>query len=321
MKIKNHAIFNSFFLTRSLFLIVGYSLILNTSGSDSWISVICGTIIGTILIIIYQHFKSNNLINRVIIALYSIFMILTTLFILQTFTSNFYLIKTPNLVINIPFIFLVYYINKYKYSSIYRLGQLFFVISIIISIIVFIALFFYSDFSNITPVLSTPIHKVLLSSLYFAFMSAIPNILIYEIEDTNKDIVKSYLLTCLTLLITIFLAITILGNKLSIIYRAPEYMILKRVKIFNFIENIENIVSIIFIFDIFITSALATNVLKAKLPNKNNKLLLGGILISCLLVVSLSTINKNIYGLLIYQYLPIILIIFYILSLFTKYKK
>ena len=60
----------------------------------------------------------------------------------------------------------------------------------------------------------------------------------------------------------------ILGANLVDIYRYPEYMTLKKIKLFNFVEKVENIVSITWIFDLFITLAVSGNNMKELLPKK-----------------------------------------------------
>lgn len=98
----------SYFLTRCLFFGSGFSHILNYSGNDSISACIIGFIIG--ILIMYYLFKTNingNLINKgnkitnFIIFIFCILLINNILLTSTTFTSTFFLPKTPVLFIAI----------------------------------------------------------------------------------------------------------------------------------------------------------------------------------------------------------------------------
>ena len=54
------------------------------------------------------------------------------------------------------------------------------------------------------------------------------------------------------------------------VYSYPEYTILRRIRFFNFIENIENFICINWFFDLFISLSLFISKLKDTLNIKNN---------------------------------------------------
>ena len=56
-------------------------------------------------------------------------------------------------------------------------------------------------------------------------------------------------------------------------------MILKKIKVFQFLEKIENIISITWILDVFITLSVIANNIRLTIPKKKNTLLFSIILI------------------------------------------
>ena len=318
MQIKNHSLFLTFFITRNYFMIFGYSNLLNIGKRDTLSCAIVGTIIGFLLLYIYKKWVANrkSLASNILVSFFAIFTINITLIILETFSNSFYLVRTPNLVITIPFLVLAFYIANKGFTTIYRVSQCLFPITLILYIITFITLIWYSDFANLEPMFTSTFFNFCKCSIFFAFLTVTPNLFIFELDKANKNISKSYLFSLIPIILTILFAITVLGNELITVYRAPEYMILKRIKIFNFIEKVENLTSVVFVFDMFITTAIATLLLKNNLPKKYNNIYLAVILIICIYISSIVIGKNNVIELFIYRYLPHMLIILF-LALFT----
>ena len=77
-----------------------------------------------------------------------------------------------------------------------------------------------------------------------------------------------YLVSCFTMGIIFMLTYGILGANVSSIVRYPEYLILKEVSLTTAIQNIENIVSYMWIIDVFILLASCGNSIKNNVKNK-----------------------------------------------------
>ena len=91
-------------------------------------------------------------------------------------------------------------------------------------------------------------------------------------------------------------------------------MILKKIKIFVFLEKIENIISITWILDVFMTLAISANNIRHTLPKKANAITFSSILlILYFFVIYLGEIYH--IELQIYFILPIILGVFQIVIL------
>ena len=92
-------------------------------------------------------------------------------------------------------------------------------------------------------------------------------------------------------------------------------MVLKQLKVFNFIEKVENIFSLIWILDLFITLTMCIYSLKESLPLKHNKkLIIIIILISSFIIDRILGFNYTL-ELRMYYILPIISLLFSLITL------
>ena len=96
----------------------------------------------------------------------------------------------------------------------------------------------------------------------------------------------------------------VLGEALLNIFRFPEYMVLKQIKLFQFIEKMENVLSIIWIFDLFITISMGVYSVKELVPEKKNKITTIGILAVMMYVINRVFVFDYVNELRIYYILP-----------------
>ena len=89
----------------------------------------------------------------------------------------------------------------------------------------------------------------------------------------DHKLIRKYLFGTISIILIGILIIAVLGPNLIQIYRFPEYMILKKIKVFQFLEKIENIISITWILDVFMTLAMIGQNIKMTLPKKWNNIL------------------------------------------------
>ncbi len=302
---KNNTL--TYFLTNTLFLGGGLSLIFKYANHDAYIAVILGTLLGVIILYIIHKFVINKKLSIPIIILYYIYLlsiVFIILITLSTFISSYYLTKTPSVISCIPLIILAIYSSK-NITKISYVAIPLFVISI--SIIIFKSAILIADIklSNIYPILSSNIYDLFKATFIYAIFSTTPSILLLnEKVEFNKSL-KYYLLSSILILITTFILITTLGSLINTL-SYPEYSILRRVKLLNSIENIEGILAITWIFDIFITLSICSN--KIKELSNTNSYLLPFILITLIMVIINLTINSNYHNLIvIYNYHAIVL--------------
>ena len=328
-----------FFLTRSLFFGLGISLICKYTDKDTYIGAIIGTFLGLLIILGYRYIiqhkngslletiqknKVIGVITRILFLLASIIILTYTLLTYKTFVSSFLLSTTPVYMILIPWILLLIYCAWNGLSMIHKLASCLFPISLVLSFLSIISAFGNFDFYNFLPVLTTSPSNMFMSIISFAGISALPGILTLHWDSGVKNYTKFYLLSVFMVIIAILCINGVFGEVLVNVFRFPEYMVLKQVKLFDFIEKIENILSVAWAFDLFITSAFCIYSIKTLVPKKHNTIytlaIIGGI---ATLIDRVLDFNY-VYELFLYYALPYIslaLPIIIILLMFFLLKK
>ena len=86
-------------------------------------------------------------------------------------------------------------------------------------------------------------------------------------------------------------------------------MVLKQIKIFKFIEKVENVVSTIWVFDLFITLVMAIYSIKETIPEKHNKLVTTIIIALIVLFIDKTFAFNYVNELRLYYILPYISLI------------
>ena len=331
----------TYFISRSSMFGIGFYLIFKETSKDSWISLLLGTLIGIGIIYIYSLIKKSlnhkdfttelnkTKIGKLYILIFIIFnllLICTTLLILPLFVNSFYLTHTPKLVVNIPFLLLAIYLASKDKKVLENLSSLLCVFSIII---IFLFAFFLSKYiklNELIPIFTVKTTSILKSAFTFGIITSVPDILTINYSNNNfKNSLFNYLLGVSTLFVILFFTILALGSPLIEIYSFPEYAVLKKINVLNFIENIENISSFIWYFDMYMMLSINIRNLKDSLPRRFNSVILYSLLTICLLFSSL-TIGGNYSIILIFvKYYPLILFSFFIifstLIIYLKYKK
>ena len=258
----------SFFLTRALFFGLGITKIFNQSRNDAWISGILGTILGLILISFIYYLKSKNpdfsqklnngingFITKLLIFLFASFCLHDVILSLTTMTSSFLLPLTPALVIAIAVLITIIYGNLKGISSFAKVAQILLPISIIIFSFKVISSLIITDYNNFLPLFYGHKMGILKASLVYALLSASPSLLLINVDKvklTYKESILGYLIGSITIILSLISINGVLGPTLANILRFPEYMTLKKLRIYNFIENIENILTFTWLFDLII---------------------------------------------------------------------
>ena len=289
-----------FFLTRSLFFGLGISLICKYTDKDTYLAAIIGTILGLFIILGYrtiirskngktlvellQKDKVIGTILRVLLLISSIFILTYTLLTYKTFVSSFLLSTTPVYMIFIPWIILLFYAASSGLPMIHKLATSLFPLSLVLAFLSIVSAFGNFDYYNFLPILTSKPTDMILSIIAFAGISAFPGILSLHFDSDVKHYVKYYLLSASLIVIAILCINGVFGEVLVNVFRFPEYMVLKQVKLLNFIEKVENILSIAWAFDLFITSLFSIYSIKELVPKKTSKWT------TCILVVIIAII-------------------------------
>lgn len=319
----------NYFLTRALFLGIGFSVIIGLSKQDSILAFLVGTCIGIFLIFLInkiQKFKGDKTISEVlkemkglgiflhiVFLLFGLVLLMEGITFIQLFASSFFLIRTPMWFISLPLLILLLRISKNGITTTFRISASLFPISVLLTLLSLGALCGYAEISNISPLFVTEATSFLKSVFYYVSLSVSPSILMLVTNKSNSTF--SYLFGSFTLVAKMFLILAVVGPMLANIYRFPEYIILKEIKLLDFIEKIENIVALSWIFDVFIYLSMASIFVRELLPKKK-KGLIHGILLSGIYLLSVFVIGKYYTNeLLIYYILPIFTAIVFVLTI------
>lgn len=322
-----------YFLSRSLFLGGGISTLFLYCSKDAYIAIILGTLLGIGIIYIISKIKISkpfniylqeksfiNILIKFIFICYIIFGIFILLIILATFLYSYFLPFTPSVISCLPFIFLAAFLSPKSTSKIVYVAQVLFIISLILIFLKTILLVNEFDFGNLLPVLTTKPFNIFKASFIFTILSTAPFILLIDESIQFKQSLKYYLISSLTIFIVVLTITAVLGELVNV-YSYPEYSVLRKIRLFKFIENIENFISIGWFFDIFICLSLSSLKLK-QLFNTNKSIVSFGITTFILIIVNCLIINNFYNSIIIYKIFPIILAIFmFILFLLFAFKK
>lgn len=253
----------NYFNTRALFMGIGLSRIISQAHEYSYISIILGTLIGLFLLYLLKLEMKNSFIN----ILLNSCVIIISLVLLINMISTMYLTKMPKLLIGLPFVLLLLYLLNKKEIVLYRLSGIMLFFNLLCYLFAFFSLSRYFTFDNFYYT-NVSIKSVVTCALEFALYSITPTFLTRNSETKDINIYKMYLVSCFTMGIIFMLTYGILGANVSSIVRYPEYLILKEVSLTTAIQNIENIVSYMWIIDVFILLASCGNSIKNNVKNK-----------------------------------------------------
>ena len=243
-------------------------MIIRKSSSEILFSMILGSIIGIIPILMYLKIndtypnlnifekciklfgkKIGLIINILILISYILIFSIATRTIIIFATSK-YLENTPYLLVGLFVIICCFIASFNGIETLLRLAQVSFIITVITSIFIETTILGYIDINNIMPFLSSqnPIYNIISGALYFALTSSVLCFLLLSInknkvknnKNFNKTIIIFYMYSTLSLTIVMFFIISCFGRNLSSLFRYPEYMILKKIGFSSSELHLEN---------------------------------------------------------------------------------
>lgn len=290
----------AFFLSQVFFFPIVSSFLFKNSKQDIWISLLIGFVVGICLILLflklqgkmkgmdilsYNTYKFGKILGNIfnfVLSLVVLFIIVLIFSKLCIFLNINYLNEIPIFIIGICFLLVSIYAVKRGLEAICRTSQILAIISIVTFILAFSLLIYYIDFSNIKPIFETSITNIFKSSLLYSIFSIVPLFLILIIPKNNitytksysKSIIISYIISFIMTFIILVTTVLVLGGNLITIFEYPEYIALKQIQFFHFVERLENIFSIIWIFNVFVVITLGIyfiNEFFKKISKQNEK--------------------------------------------------
>lgn len=242
------------FFSKALFLGIGISKVLIDAKESAIFSIILGTIFGTLILFILNKlsfYKCNGLRKFIMFTIIYILLVIG-LTEFTTLISSIYLIDIKKYILMLPTLAVILYMNSKNIEVHYKVSSMIYGVSFTIFIIAFFSLVPQIDYLNLLPLFNVSFKKILFTSLEFALFSVVPNILLggLDIKKDNK-IIKRYLVSNLLLSLMILVTQGILSIELVRMFKYPEYIVLKKISLLDFINNVENIISFLWIFTIF----------------------------------------------------------------------
>ena len=310
MKSKNNNYTLIYFISSIFMYGVGFSSIFKLCKNDSWIVILIGFIITLIFLKTYKKIinKNNNIIKIINIC----FILLISMMILRILTTSFYLTKTPGLIITIPFMMLAIYSSNKDINVINKISNILFIFSILTITLNLFASTKTGSIDMLIPILKTNKLKLLKGIFYYICYILSPLILVSKVDIENKTYNKIYIFSNIFLIFISLIITFVLGPNLMSIYRFPEYMIFKEINLFGFVENVENLVGLIYYINLFITSSLCLYNIKSITKNKYSLYIISFVI---LFITEFVSINYK-YSLIIYEHLPYILFSFILINIF-----
>ena len=289
--------FITFFITSSL---IGISVnnVTSIAKNNSYISVIISYFIGLVFMFLFMYlFKQNRKITdltryifgRVFGNIINILLLLPIMIIgicemynICNFIVSQFLSETSIAIIYIVFSLVILY-GVYKgIETISRVNLILCCFSLILFIINVLGLVKQFNFDNLLPFMQDGIMPIIDGSFIFSLCSVVPIFLLLTIskenitdnKKINKYIIIFYSVGMILSLIHITFTVSILGTNLTNIYQYPEYMLLKKISFFNFLNRLENVIAVHWIYRYFsLISILLIFVRNLVKENTNSKVI------------------------------------------------
>lgn len=239
--------------------IIAPSLI-ETSGTDAWLSMLIGIFISYIFFSLYKkrenHFKLLFLISLSCILFWN----------LTNFISSQYLYSTPNWFIEIILLITINCFLKHNKKTINKACLILAYVFILFYLISFFGLINTIDINNMKPILEYGFYRVIKGSIIYASYTSIP-LFIFKSKHLST---KGFMISHLVIFTTIFIVIGVFGIDMANIYHYPTYHVLKRFFVGSFVERLENILSMEWIIVLLVPCSLICYHIKDFIKNKYN---------------------------------------------------
>ncbi|WP_165000270.1 GerAB/ArcD/ProY family transporter [Anaerophilus nitritogenes] len=247
------------------------------AGGDLWLAFIIGIGMVIPIIIIYARlhclFPNKNLfdiieicfgkiIGKVMIVLYTWFVYFMMSDIVVNYSQFIHVVsfpETPQIIIQIVFVFLCAWGLKEGMEVMGRCSEVFLYIPILLLVFIVLLSIPNMDINHIAPVLSKgmkPVFEGAFSVMTFPFIQMIVFTMVFEDLNTNKSIYKIYLggvlIGGIYLLLLSMTNILVLGVESATGIYYPSHETASRIKIGDILQRMEAIVSIVFLLGGFI---------------------------------------------------------------------
>ena len=255
----------------------------------------------------------------IICILCSLFAFILLSYRLTTFISNQYLIDTKRYLILLMIIITTYYTASKGIETTLRVSTISFYISLIIFLFDLFSLIPQIKLTNLTPLIDVSFKKIIINSLLFSLYFTISTTQIYSIKRINVDNKFNkwfYIMISFSFFIifsSVFTMIGVNSIKVTTLFDYPVYSTLKRIKLFSFLDSIENISILAWFYFILNSCSMflffSFNTIKDtfKLNKKKSKIINIIIIILLYLIPYFFFLNTNYNESYNYIYIPLII--------------
>ena len=296
----------TFFYSRFLFWGFGLSLILNIAKNGFWISEIIGAILSFLILWLVKKPNDNIWLKR----LSGFILLFLSTVILANLGGTMYLNQTPNIIlVSIPLV-CGFIVGRTKEEGFKRTIFILFAYSLFMFFASSGILINNAKFENLLP-LSFEWKEIAAGALIYCLTAVTPVLCLHDFED-KKSLLLNFATSTLTVFVMSFLVVSVLGNREAMLYRYPEFVLLKRIKIYEFFSNVENLFVIMIVTDF--VSTIATGFRNMKLKKSIPKY----IPLIAAIFASTFACNRSEIMTALYYFYPLILFILLIPTLIPK---
>lgn len=344
-----------YFIMRAGYLGIGISGYLRLGKVNAYLCPLIGGILGIIPLLLYLKLSKiipkeniNGLIRRtfkkgvgsmisLILALFVAYFGLIILWDLNHFIASEYLYNTPILAIVIMLIIPIIYILIKGVQTLGRSAIVLFFISFFLYLLSILGLINQIKITNILPFLEDGMLGVWKGTFLYISYSVLPIYLLLiiprdkfqQVEKMDKFLIITYITVTFFITLVTFILISVLGIDLANLYQYPDYHLLRRITIGNFIQRAESLLAIQWVISLFMLVSLCfyyvSNTIEFVFEIGDKKKQRFIILAVSLILMYLSTIifrNNTVFSnfttyhfpILIFLFLLVVPIIIYIFS-------
>ena len=298
---------------------IGMTNIIKITGRDAYLSVLVAGILGIIpfTIILRVNDKDNDLtiseiVNKIfgkylglvvnlILDILVIIIGIVTMYSISNFIISQFLSDTPVMSINIVLGVVIWYGAIKGFEVVSRTGVILLIFTLILFIFSSGTLIPQIEIDNIKPFLEEGIGKPIQAGIILFLTNVVPILILLIIprskitdkEKYNKYLIIFYILGFSMAFITTFLTISIMGINLASIHQYPKYAVLKKISLFGFLDRIENIISIKWIFRCFMMLSVVVYYISNSIKKDNNSKILSFVIVTIIVVGSLWYFKNN----------------------------
>ena len=302
----------------SIFVSISFNNLIMISGIDSYISIFIAGFIGLILILQFNYIfsykeelslieKNRFLFGTFIGNLFNIILVIIAFVICSCLIFSISDFIITNFLSETPIYFLLFFMGIaiiYGVSKgievIIRSSLIFFIIIFLFNIVSNISIISNFSFYNIKPFLEYGLYKPIYGSFSFIINTISPILFLLIIpknDITDKDKVYKYLFVfyligIIMLFIICFLTSGVIGINLLKFFLHPEYIMLKKISIFGFVDRIENILYLKWFFSSYITVILLVYFISKSINKDKKNVIISSIITILLLFVSQIIFSK-----------------------------